>query len=546
MTRFISRRYLLFALLPAAGFSSAQDTLQLEIVPWAEGLSTALDVTHCGDDRLFVARQFGYISIVTDSMQVLPVPFLDIHEQVLYGGERGLLGLAFDPDYAANGFFYVSYVTPGGQGTLRISRFNVSADPNIADPASEVVMISLPQTDELHKSGGLVFGPDGYLYVSIGDGGGANDPNGYGQDLTTMFGKVLRIKPEVDSTYSIPPDNPFVNATGGQRPEIWAYGLRNPFRIATDPMNGDLWIGDVGQQMWEELDRWPGGDNTAPNFGWRCYEAEEPFNFDGDCHADSTYVFPVLVQAHPSTGGNFCAVIAGEVYRGTRYPRMFGRHIYTDYCAGELRTLTPAGQDAWADSLGSLTGIFGMSSIGADVNGDLYVTNVENGRIYSIRDRCPMDAPVITADGDLLTSTVGESYQWYFEGEPVPDANGGSFVAMSSGEYSVQVTFANGCVKTSEPYFHIITGLSTADGGEIRVHPHPATTAIMMERVGRLSRWPVTLRDGTGRTVRSAVWPAGAPHFNLHTGGLRSGSYILEVIGDDGRLVHRGSVVVLH
>lgn len=539
------RCHFLLALLPAVHFSSAQDTLRLEIVPWAEGIPLALDITHCGDDRLFVAQQYGAISIVTDSMVVLPVPFLDIHEQVLYNGERGLLGLAFDPGYAANGFFYVSYVMPGGEGTLRISRFHVSADPNIADPASEVVMISLPQTDELHKSGGLVFGQDGYLYVSIGDGGGANDPNGHGQDLTTIFGKVLRIKPEVDSTYSIPPDNPFANTTEGQRPEIWAYGFRNPFRIAIDPANGDLWMGDVGQQMWEEIDRWPGADNSAPNFGWRCYEGEQQFIFDADCSDDSTYVHPVVVKGHQVTGGNFCAIIAGEVYRGTRYPRMIGRHIYSDLCAGELRTLTSDGQDGWADSLGYATGMVGISSIGPDAQGELYVTNVYTGMVHKIRDRCPMDPPLITGDGNVLTATPGESYQWYFEGDTVLDATQDSLVATASGNYSVQVTFANGCVRTSAPYFHIITAVTGPVNGRVRVHPQPATTSTTMQRAGDLAPWDVSLHDGTGRGVKNVRWPSGAAELNLYTGDLRSGVFVLEITDDAGRVVHREYVAVV-
>ncbi|MBK9515064.1 MAG: PQQ-dependent sugar dehydrogenase [Flavobacteriales bacterium] len=230
-------KYILTALLFAGLAWSTQAYAQsrIELVPYAAELGTAVDITHAGDGRLFVARQYGAIFLVRDSMDVADIEFLDIASRVLFNGERGLLGMAFDPDFATNGHFYVNYITGTGDGISRISRFTVGPNPDVADPNSEVVLISLPQPNPIHQAGGLAFGTDGYLYCALGDGGGSDDPNNEGQDPTSLFGTILRIKPESDGTYSIPPDNPFVGASGDTLPEIWAYGLRNPFRFGIDP-----------------------------------------------------------------------------------------------------------------------------------------------------------------------------------------------------------------------------------------------------------------------------------------------------------------------
>jgi hypothetical protein len=328
-------KYILTALLFAGLAWSTQAYAQsrIELVPYAAELGTAVDITHAGDGRLFVARQYGAIFLVRDSMDVADIEFLDIASRVLFNGERGLLGMAFDPDFATNGHFYVNYITGTGDGISRISRFTVGPNPDVADPNSEVVLISLPQPNPIHQAGGLAFGTDGYLYCALGDGGGSDDPNNEGQDPTSLFGTILRIKPESDGTYSIPPDNPFVGASGDTLPEIWAYGLRNPFRFGIDPANGDLWIGDVGQERWEELDHWPGGLNTGPNFGWRCYEGNAPFITAG-CADSTTFQWPVVALSHGILGGTACAIVAA---------RSTGAHVIPTSTAG---TSTPTSAPA--------------------------------------------------------------------------------------------------------------------------------------------------------------------------------------------------------
>lgn len=509
----------------------AQDPVEVELVPWAT-LDRPLAVDACGDGRLYVARQSGRVSIITDSMTVMPVPFLDISGVTVTSGERGLLGFAFDPDHASNGFFYVNYVRDSGFfGASRISRFTRSAaNPDVADPASETVLIELLQPDPIHQAGGLAFGPDGYLYCALGDGGGSGDPDDQGQDRATLFGKVLRIKPEPDSTYSIPPDNPFVGAMDGSRAEIWAYGLRNPFRISLDPENGDLWIGDVGQQLWEEIDRWPGGDNSGPNFGWRCYEGDAPFLLDG-CQPVDQLVFPVVTQAHSVNGGSFCAVIGGVVYRGALWPRFQGRYFYTDYCLGGIRTLTPDGMGGYVDQLAATATQFGNSSFFQDADGQFYLTNTSNNTVYKVKDRCPMDAPIISPDGNLLHSTPASAYQWYLNGEALFGETAQDILASEPGAYTVQVTYSNGCIKLSGTYVHLSTFQEEAVIGP-RVHwDGDSRELILLDPPCGRSGCAVEVLDAQGRSISTSRALLGRAQ-RISLPDLTAGQYMVLVRSD--------------
>ncbi len=489
----------------AAGLTCSvmgQAVPQFELIPWAEGLGLGTDVTHAGDQRLFVARQYGAVFLVRDSGDVSNIEFLNIASQVLNNGERGLLGLAFDPSFQTNGHFYVNYVTGTGNGVTRISRFTVSDNPDVADPASEVVLLSLPQPHPIHNGGGLAFGPDGYLYCSLGDGGGAEDPNNEGQDLSSLFGAVLRIKPEADGSYSIPPDNPFVGAGGDTLPEIWAYGLRNPYRIGIDPLNGDLWIGDVGEASYEEIDHWPGGVNTGPNFGWRCYEGNMPFNPTG-CPDSSALVFPLTALPHGTLGGTACAVVAGEVYRGVQHPTLFGRHVYTDFCSGELRTLSPDGTGGWVDELLVSTGLLGLSSIGVDLAGELYVTGLIDGILYKLVDRCAGANAEIVQVGDSLFAGEGLSFQWYLNDTTIQGATGAYLPIPGNGSYEVEVEQLNGCrVRTAAfPYFS--TG--TVDVPVMRTWTDAAGRVHLSIQGGHGSQQYLEILDTQGRTLGRMV-----------------------------------------
>lgn len=347
----------------------------------AGGLQRPTWITHAGDDRLFVLEQIGRIRIIQDG-QLLPEPFLDITDRVgSLSSEQGLLGLAFHPDYASEGaagegVFYVNYTNYGGDS--RISRFRASPEnPNAADKSSEIVYLSVDQPFPNHNGGIVAFGPDGYLYAGLGDGGSANDPLNAGQSLSTFLGKVLRLDVDaVDGDYAIPPDNPFSDEEAA-RPEIWAYGLRNPWRFSFDRATGDLYIADVGQNLYEEVNYQPASSSGGENYGWRIMEASHCFEAE-NCD-ESGLVQPVFEYDH-SQG---CSITGGYVYRGQAFPTMQGNYFTADYCLGTIWRLFP--QDGrWLSDV-VLDSDLVISTFGEDVNGELYVTDYARGAIYRLR-----------------------------------------------------------------------------------------------------------------------------------------------------------------
>ncbi|HEY0977512.1 MAG TPA: PQQ-dependent sugar dehydrogenase [Flavobacteriales bacterium] len=347
------------------------------------GLNSPVDIAHCGDARLFIVERPGTIRILQPDGKLAPQPFLDITDHVhSASSEQGLLGLAFHPQYATNGRFFVYYVTGTGNGTLRLSRFTVSSDPDVAAASSEVVLWSLAKPYSNHNGGDLDFGPDGYLYFAPGDGGDGGDPGNRAQNMAVGFGKVLRIDVNSGSPYGIPPTNPYATSNTVMR-EIWAAGLRNPWRFGFDRQNGDLWIGDVGQDAQEEIDRWPSANNSGPNFGWRCYEGTQAYNVSG-CQPQNTYVAPVF--SHMQNQGAWCSVIAGRVYRGSLYPSLQGKFIYSDYCHGRLHALVPDGNGGYTSQQLTSSGNYGIACIAEDVNGELYVVNTESDMLMRIID----------------------------------------------------------------------------------------------------------------------------------------------------------------
>jgi glucose/arabinose dehydrogenase len=352
---------------PEAGWDLAALGLTFEEV--ATGLSNPLWITSPpGDSRLFVVEQTGTIRIVQDGA-LLPDPFLDISDRITtQGAEQGLLGLAFHPDYATNGAFYVYYTDTAG--TVVVSRFGVSGDPNVADPASEVVTLTQAEPYPNHNGGAILFGPDGYLYLGIGDGGSAGDPQGNGQNLGTWLGKLLRIKPDPAAVtdapqYAIPGDNPFVD-TAGALPEVWSYGLRNPWRVSFDSATGDLWIADVGQNEWEEIDRAAAGSPGGENYGWSIREGAHCFRAE-TCDTDGL-IDPVAEYSH-SEG---VSVTGGYVYHGTAIPELDGTYLYADFGTGLLWGLRPAGDGTYVASAPIETG-FNVASFGQGNDGELYL-----------------------------------------------------------------------------------------------------------------------------------------------------------------------------
>jgi len=322
----------------------APDTLLgVHLVPIAVNVDHPSVITHAGDGsgRIFIVLQDGKI-VVWDGTQVLATPFLDIDPIVNSSGqEQGLLGLAFHPDYESNGYFYVDYTDTTGGDTI-IARYSVSAgNPNVADPASALILMEIDQPFANHNGGQLQFGPDGYLYIGMGDGGSAGDPGNRAQDLTKPLGKILRIDVNGGgvpadcgggSNYTIPADNPFVDGPGGSCDEVWQYGLRNPWRFSFDRLTDDLFIADVGQDTWEEIDFAPAGSTGGENWGWRCYEGNHPFNTQG-CALPANYDFPIFEYSHDLG----CSVTGGYAYRGSALPPgAQGAFVFGDYCSGRI------------------------------------------------------------------------------------------------------------------------------------------------------------------------------------------------------------------
>ena len=346
----------------------------LKLTEVANGLSSpVLAKSAPGDDRLFIVEQGGTVRIL-DNGTLLDPPFLDVSGIINAGGEQGLLGLAFHPSYATTGRFFVHYSAQGDGHTV-IAEYVRSADPNVADPTPVAIVLEQDQPEGNHNGGSIEFGKDGMLYIFLGDGGGGGDNHGTignGQDLTTKLGKVLRI----DVT-TLPYQSPAGNLVGGA-PEIWDYGVRNPWRDSFDPCTGDLYIGDVGQNAWEELDVAPVGAGPL-NFGWPVLEATH--NHGNSCPNPAvSFTAPIVEESH--SDGN-CSVIGGYVYRGSAIAGLQGTYFYADYCAGEVKTLKWENGQLVSGPTATGLNVGALSSFGQDGHGELYVMGL-GGTVYKI------------------------------------------------------------------------------------------------------------------------------------------------------------------
>jgi glucose/arabinose dehydrogenase len=354
------------------------DQLKVSLSPFISGVESPLFLTHAGDGsgRVYIVGQTGRISIAEAGGELLPEPFLDISDRVVAGGEQGLLGLAFHPSYSDTGRFYVNYTDENGDTVIAEYR---RVGERRADPASERVLFRIDQPYPNHNGGMLAFGPDGFLYIGMGDGGSGGDPHDNGQRLDTLLGKLLRIDVDRGKPYGVPPDNPFVDDQGS-RAEIWAFGLRNPWRFSFDRETGDLFIGDVGQNDFEEIDLLPAGTPAGANLGWRIMEASRCFASD-DCKAEGL-VLPLA--EYPTTEG--CAVTGGYVYRGTRFPALRGGYLYSDFCGGQIWGLSASeARSGAAKSRLLLQTELNIASFGEDEEGELYVTDLTGGAVYQVR-----------------------------------------------------------------------------------------------------------------------------------------------------------------
>ncbi len=525
---------LLFFVFFLLSFINADAQLVLE--SYAIGLSQPVDITHAGDDRIFVVERAGRIRIVQDG-DVFPNPFLDITNKVNDNpNERGLLGLAFHPDYVNNGYFYVNYTR--SDGDTRISRFTVANDPNTADPGSELILMEVAQPYWNHDGGCLKFGPDGFLYIGLGDGGSGGDPGNRAQNPQVLLGKMLRIDVDNGTPYGIPASNPFVG-NNDVLDEIWALGLRNPWRFSFDSETNDLWIGDVGQNVWEEIDFQPANSTGGENYGWRCYEGDAVYNNSG-CGPAGDYVFPVLDYSH----GNFehCSVTGGYVYRGCNNPDLVGHYIYADYCSGVFWSIVPDGLGGWTNTQVANYPGYDISTFGEDVHGELYAARLGNGRIYKISSTTVVTIE-ISAEVNVLTAPSGYvSYQWYFDDVIIDGATGETYDAEETGIYTVEVTTDDGCTFISELYGHTLVGINEISSLQaFYVSPNPFENELEISiSVNEPSVFTLKLLDLEGKKLLEenfSVSTSFSKIFNLEK--LPTAVYFLSLETEKGKVVKR-------
>lgn len=465
-----------FMMLLSVMSASAVDLKSTRI---ASGLSSpVLAVSPPGDmSRLFIVEQSGRIRIL-DGGSLRPEPFLDISDRVRSGGERGLLGLAFHPDYATNRYFYVDYTNQSGATV--IARFQTTADPALADEDSEFLILQFSQPYSNHNGGMVAFGPEGYLYIGTGDGGALGDPGNRAQNGSTLLGKMLRIDIDGGTPYAIPEDNPYVDAN--PLDELWAIGLRNPWRFSFDRLTGDLYIGDVGQDRWEEISFQAREAEPPINYGWRLKEADHcylpPFGCDSP---DLTG--PIFEYAH---GGNpnSCSVTGGYVYRGPTMPDLSGTYFFADYCSGKVTTFVYEGggvtelQERTEElEPGGGAVLDAISGFGEDGSGELYICDLNGGELYRISRDIGTDVPGLVG-GDPVTIQISGA---------TPGAN--IFVLYSlAGEGSVYVPQLGIHTELSRP---ALAGTTTADASG-------AATYVQVVPEGAVGRnvWLQVLQSG--------------------------------------------------
>ncbi|MFO1305817.1 MAG: PQQ-dependent sugar dehydrogenase [Burkholderiales bacterium] len=516
MRTLASRLAALAACLLALPAIAVTPPLHTVMVPYVSGLSSPVDIVTPPDSsgRMFVVQQGGQIRIIENGALVA-TPFLSLSGSVITsGGERGLLSLAFHPNYASNGYFYV-YYTRASDAALTIARYSRSAgDPRVADPASGQVLLNIPHSTYANHNGGkLAFGPDGYLYSTHGDGGSGDDPLNSGQTLSTLLGKLLRIDVDNGSPYSIPPDNPFVGVSGAA-PEIFAYGLRNVWRMSFDRLTGDLFIGDVGQGQREEIDFIPAGSAGGQNFGWRVWEGTRcntSVATTQQCAA-LAQTPPILEYDHTANGAGTGAcggsVTGGVRYRGSAIPALYGRYVFADYCTGRMWTAIPTGGAMWERATLADTGL-NIAGFGEDAAGEVYFA--AGGTIYKLVAEEAQASFQGDASGDARAdlvwqnATTGTTAMWLMNGTAPTStmvllANSGwrvTHLADFNGDGKLDLVWRNAI--TGETALWLMNG--TAALASVMISTNPAVVVTQAADFNGDGRADLVLRNSlTGET----------------------------------------------
>jgi len=527
----MKKYFLTLALLYAYCFSFGQlpTPLSIELTPYiTSGITDPIGIEFHGN-RMFIVERDGKIKM-SDDGNILPYTFLNISAKVSSGGERGLLGFAFDPDFDLNRTIYVNYTNTVGNSV--IAAYVADDDSLFVNPLTETIFFTVNQPYSNHNGGRIQFGPDGYLYIGFGDGGLANDPENRAQNPQLMLGKMLRI--DVDANgYSIPPDNPFVNNTD-TLPEIWALGLRNPWRFTFDSQTGDLWIGDVGQELFEEIDFQPAGSAGGHNYGWRCYEGFHVFNAAG-CGPASSYDFPVAEYSH---GGGNCSITGGYVYRGTDSELLNGVYLYIDFCTGNMAGLADITNDPISSfNLGSFG--FGYSTFGQDENGEMYMARLPNA-IYKLNDPCHSQFPILTFESSLLTVTEGQNYYWFLNDELIEGQTENTYSPVENGVYYCNVENEFGCVIKSNSIDVLSLGLNELNTPAFNIYPNPAKRFFTID--GDLNK---IMGFKLYSTVGKMVWERNAISGDMIElpSGLNPGYYIITLVLKDKSTVSKRLII---
>ena len=526
-----------------AVYLSKAANLSVILQSYATGFSSPVAIANsrvAGDGRLFIVQKGGQIKIIRADGSVASTPYLDITSRVNSGAnERGMLGLAFHPNYGTNGFFFVTY--NNSAGALVVSRFTKSAsNPDLADNTTERIIITVPHpTYDNHNGGNIAFGPDGYLYIGTGDGGSGGDPFNSGQNKDSLLGKILRLDINSGNPYAIPAGNPFVGQAGLD--EVWAWGLRNPWRFSFDRSTGDLFIADVGQGAWEEVNWQQANGTGGQNYGWRCYEGYAAYNTSG-CGASSSYTQPVTVYDH---GNGRCSLTGGYRYRGNAYPNMSGYYFFADYCNGQLFSITPGGSPGtWVQEIQGQYSV-NISTFGEDINGEIYVASLSNGVIYRLQSTVsssdttpPTVSLTAPANNATLTGTIAIN------------ANASDNVAVAKVDFIIDGTISN--TDTASPYSYNWNTASTVNGS----HTIVARATDSSGNVTNSSQISVTTSNFSnlpapwqGRDIGSVAAPGNAAYaagvFTIEGSGsdifgtADEFYYVSQALNGDGRITVR-------
>jgi len=491
-------------------------------------------ITHCGDDRMFVAERRGYIWTVLPNGKIVEKPFLNIIDKVGKGREEGIHGIAFHPNYDEEGRFFVHYTNEEGSSVLA-SFTALEDDFMFADSLSESILLIYNQPYEDRNGAEIAFGPDGFLYISTGDGGGDGDPFGFSQSKENFHGKILRIDVDKPAGYGIPSDNPFASKLSMALDEIWAYGLRNPSGLHFDKEYGDLWVVDRGESYMDEVNVIWSEDEFGQNLGWSCYEGTRPVRTDLICDLSKATTFPVAEHRHQNQPKK---LIGGGVYRGSNFPAMNGAYIYADEVSSNFYMLQPSENGYDYTEVGTLR-IQRPGCIGVAPNGDLMVASREDGMIYRLIDFCQAYQPYLfNMQEDIIQFRLESGFwnddfsvEWYKDGWMIDGVKDSILMVTESDNYNVSIIHERGCIMYSNELQVQLRGASINWQELIQIWPNPFTTSFTLES---MAEWELDaiIVDSDGRKVDAQVIAPNS-RFSWHV-NLPKGLYTVQLVAPGG------------